>query len=175
VESDPTQSFAARIPRAIIVTVLVFGAAYGASAPSLPLTLTDPADGRPVEVRAGAPVLHLVFFATWCPPCRDELPRLNEIVTRWGDHGYRLVVVGVPARQSPQRLREFFEDQPFEGEALFDAGGSAQGRFRGDQLPFHVVLNESGEVVLRAPGLNEEVESTVERMMLEHARRAGNG
>jgi len=176
VDSDPRKPFAIPILGAVAVAVLAVGFANGApsSDPSLPLTLTDPVRDRPVELLPGAPVLHLVFFATWCPPCRDELPRLTDLVTRWGDRGYRLVVIAVPARQSTERLREYLATEAVEGEFLFDATGAAQNKFRTKQLPLHVLLDASGEVVLRAPSLDDEIESTIERIMLEHARGAGD-
>jgi thiol-disulfide isomerase/thioredoxin len=175
VVSDPRKPFAVRILGAVVVATLAMGAASGAPSPdpSLPLILTDPVDERPVELNPGAPVLHLVFFATWCPPCRDELPRLAELVTRWGDRGYRLVVIAVPTRQTAERLREFLGTGGVEGEFLFDAKGAAQNKFRTTQLPSHVILDGGGKIVLQAPGLDDEVESTIERMMLEHAREAG--
>ena len=45
-------------------------------------TLTDPTTGKPVAVEPGARALHLVFFATWCPTCVDELARLGEEIGR---------------------------------------------------------------------------------------------
>jgi thiol-disulfide isomerase/thioredoxin len=175
VDSDPRTPFVIRTLGAILVAVLLVGFANGAQSPDPPLslTLTDPVYERPVELHSGAPVLHLVFFATWCPPCRDELPRLTELVTRWGDRGYRLVVVAVPARQSTKRLREFLATEAVEGEFLYDATGAAQNKFRTTQLPTHVLLDANGEVVLKAPSLDDEIESAIERIMLQHARGTG--
>lgn len=174
-DSDPRKPFAVRIVGAVVVTILAMGAASGAPSPdpSLPLTLIDPVRERPVELNPGAPVLHLVFFATWCPPCRDELPRLAELVTRWGDRGYRLVVIAVPTRQSAERLREFLGTGAVEGEFLFDAKGAAQAKFHTKQLPSHVILDGEGKIVFQAPSLDGEIESTIEQMMLEHARGPG--
>jgi len=181
-ESDPRRRLTIPTLGLIVLAVVAFGAASGetpaepeAEAPPEPplLVLTDPVYEQRVPVYAGAPVLHLVFFATWCPPCRDELPELNELVARWGDRGYRLIVVAVPARQSPQRLREFLGTESVEGEFLFDDTGAGQNKFRTSQLPLHVLLDSNGEVVLRAPSLGSEVESTIERLMLEHARATG--
>ena len=50
--------------------------------------------------RAEAEVLHLVFFATWCPPCVQELERLADLEERWGNRGYRLVLVAVRNRHT---------------------------------------------------------------------------
>jgi len=47
-------------------------------------------------------------------------------------------------------------------------------RFRADRLPLHVLMDDGGRIALRAPSLNEEVETTIERVMREHSRRTGN-
>ena len=44
-------------------------------AAGLPVELIDPRLDRAVELQAGDAALHVVFFATWCPPCVDELER----------------------------------------------------------------------------------------------------
>ncbi len=63
------------------------------SSMTLGATLTDPVTGKPVVIQPGKGALHIVFFATWCPTCMEELPRLGEIEARWGTQGYRLVLV----------------------------------------------------------------------------------
>jgi thiol-disulfide isomerase/thioredoxin len=137
---------------------------------AFPLSLVDPRSGGVVEVRAGAPLLHLVFFATWCPPCRDELPRLLELDARWGSAGYRLVLVAVSARQSADRLREFAVSAN-GAELLFDSSGEVQKTLGATQLPTHVLIDENGTSLLRAPALGTEVESVIESVMTK--RRSG--
>jgi len=150
------------------------GATAGDGAPApFPVSLIDPRTGDAVELRPGAPLLHLVFFATWCPPCRDELPRLTELDTRWGNAGYRLVVVAVAARQSTERLREFVDSANIGGEVLFDSTGDVQKKLGATQLPTHVVVDERGTVLVRAPSLSAEVESVIESVMAERMRRSG--
>jgi thiol-disulfide isomerase/thioredoxin len=136
----------------------------------LPLVLVDAATGGPAELRPGAALLHLVFFATWCPPCREELPRLQEVDARWRDAGYRLVVIAVAARQSAGRVREFTTEHRVPGETLFDARGEAEGAFGADALPLHVLLDASGNVLRRAPRLDAELESAIHDLMTKHVR-----
>ena len=139
----------------------------------LPQSLSDPRSGEVVELRPGAPVLHVVFFATWCPPCRDELPRLTELSTRWADGGYRQVLVAVSSRQTEERLRDFIRTSGIEGEILLDTESKAQQAFGAEQLPTHVLFDARGGLVARAAELSEKIESTIERIMVEHTRRPG--
>lgn len=164
-----------RVLALMLVTICAGAAATaGDGAPAaLPLSLIDPRTGDVVELQSGAALLHLVFFATWCPPCRDELPRLTELDTRWGNGGYRLVLVAVAARQSTERLREFVDSANIGGEVLFDSSGQAQKTFGATQLPTHVVIDEHGTALVRAPSLSAEIESVIESVMMERMRRSG--
>ena len=93
----------------------------------LPVELEDPATGSRVELSAGAPALHVVLFATWCPPCVDELEELAELEARWGEHGYRLILVAVSTRHTPSKLARFAEQRRTPGRLLLDADGLLDG------------------------------------------------
>jgi thiol-disulfide isomerase/thioredoxin len=109
--------------------------------------------------------LHLVFFATWCPTCVDELVRLGELEARWGGQGYRLVIVAVRARQSADRLADFVNEQHPPGRVLFDAKGEAESVWKAERLPTHVVIDASGREVARASGLDGEVERALAELL----------
>jgi peroxiredoxin len=136
--------------------------------------LENPRTGEDVRVEPGAPVLHLVFFAIWCPPYQDELRALRDLNARWDERGYRLILVGVQNRQTAERLARFMSDNEVPGELLYDADGSVQAKLGAGQLPTHVLFDASGRELLRAGGLEEGVAETVEST-LEAAGRAGGG
>jgi thiol-disulfide isomerase/thioredoxin len=132
---------------------------------SLPVTLEDPVDGARVEVGSGAQALHVVFLATWCQPCVDELPQLVDLEARWGKRGYRLVLVAVPTRQTRDRLKKFSQEHRLPGRLLFDASGAAQRGLSVDMLPTHVVFDAGGHVVIRARSLAEGVPEAIEGLL----------
>ena len=70
-------------------------------------TLTD-LGGKPVAFSSlEGQVVVLNFWATWCPPCRREMPLLDDIQKEYGARG--LTVVGVDLEESPETVRAYIE------------------------------------------------------------------
>jgi thiol-disulfide isomerase/thioredoxin len=132
--------------------------------------LEDPSTGRTVTVEPGAPALHVVFFATWCSTCVEELPDLADLEARWKGQGYQLELVAVRTRQDVQRLKEFADEERPPGRLLFDATGQAEASWKASRLPTHVVFDAAGREVSRSSGLDEKIRSAIADLL--DARRA---
>lgn len=153
--------------RALLAIALCVAGSAAAEAPALrfPLRLQDPVQGTALEVGAGARLTHVVFFATWCPPCLAEMAKLQELETTWGKQGYRLVLVAVETRQTPERLRAFVERESPPGKVGLDADGSLQRAAGVHDLPAHLLLGPDGAVLLRTSALADGVVPEVERRL----------
>jgi len=133
----------------------------------------NPKTGERAALAPGARALHLVFFATWCPPCVEELPRLAELEARWGDEGYRLVLVAVQTRQTSARLASFLAEHEVPGETWFAVSGEAEKFWKSDHLPSHIVLDAKGQEVARAGSLTPQVTAAIEQLLGTRGPRPG--
>ncbi|MDX1668129.1 MAG: TlpA disulfide reductase family protein [Limnobacter sp.] len=94
------------------------------------------------------------FWATWCPPCVEEMPELDELYQHeLRPAGIELIGVAVDRKEN---VDEFLQSTPvnypivltgFEGTQLAKNLGNSQGG-----LPFTVVLDEEGNVLLKKAG-----------------------
>ncbi len=105
-------------------------------------TLVDP-NGRPVPLaRELKPVTLVHFWATWCPPCRPELPELVRFAREVKNPRFGVVFVAVA--DEPAAARSFF-DAP-DLNLLFDPTWDVAHRFGTDQIPeTHLLVD--GKVV----------------------------
>jgi thiol-disulfide isomerase/thioredoxin len=146
---------------ALLVGLGLAAVAAGAAGP----TLEDPRTGQAVVLAPDAQVTHLVFFATWCPPCLEELRKLAELEARWGDEGYRLVIVAVQVRHTRERLAGFIAERQPPGRVLFDAKGEAERFWKASQVPTHLLLDARGATVVRRGALDSEIEKGIASLL----------
>ncbi|HEX4823460.1 MAG TPA: TlpA disulfide reductase family protein [Candidatus Polarisedimenticolaceae bacterium] len=160
--------------RVLLGAALLAGAALAAEQPaSLPSPVpaaTDPATGEKVALDPAQGPMHVVFLATWCQPCVQELPKLFDLDDRWKADGYRLFLVAVPTRQTAARLQEFGASQPHPGRLLFDADGTVTAAFGATNIPAHFLIDRKGTIVARAGTIDAAFKAAVERVVRQEGR-----
>lgn len=91
----------------------------------------------------GKPLL-LEFWATWCPPCRESIPHLNEIHAKFQDRG--LIVVGVTDEPSAV-IRKFQKEVTMDYAVATDTGGRLNEKMGINGIPHAFLVSKSGEIV----------------------------
>ena len=152
-----------RRPQGIVLSWIAVLVVSAAALAGPPLSGVDPVSGEARTVALEGGVTHVVFFATWCPPCLAELAAVRDLEARWEPDGYRLVLVAIDQRETVVRIARFIADESPPGQILFDRGAVLQARFRIETVPGHILLDASGDELFRASSLDEGVAAAVER------------
>ena len=115
--------------------------AAGRAAPRL--ELTDLA-GEPWSLAAfkGRAVV-MNFWASWCEPCRAEMPSLELLAQRHESDG--LVVVAINYKEQVRAIRRFLEVQPVTLPILLDRDGAAAGAWTPRVFPSTVLVDRAGQ------------------------------
>ena len=99
------------------------------------------------------------FWATWCPPCREEMPAFSQLQTKYAANGIQFVGI---ALDSLDNVRDFSRQFPVTYPLLLgEATATDLARQLGDAqlaLPYTLVLSPDGEVRLRQLGRLSELE-----------------
>jgi len=95
------------------------------------------------------------FWATWCDPCREEIPEFVKTQARLGDKG--LQFVGIAIADQPDKIRRFSTDVGLNYPTLMGGYGALElSKSLGNRLaalPFSVVIDREGRVVHTQLGL----------------------
>ncbi|BCO10473.1 hypothetical protein GF1_28490 [Desulfolithobacter dissulfuricans] len=121
-----------------------------------PFTGTD-MNGRQVDLGQviGKQPIMLIFWASWCPNCKREVPRVNELQEKYGSRGMYFLGINVGFNDSPERARAFMESTGMNYPVLFDKQGTISRQYGVQGVPTIIVTDKSGRVVFKNFGVPE--------------------
>jgi peroxiredoxin len=99
----------------------------------------------------GSPVL-LNIWATWCPPCRREMPDLQELHDTFSPRGLQVVGVSIDAAGSDEAVRQFLEEYNVTYTILRDPSDRISSVFMAQGVPVTVLIDAGGTVLWRRLG-----------------------
>ncbi len=133
--------------------------------PSLALALTpgqkvslfsgQALDGRTIDMRqlVGKKPVMLVFWASWCPSCREEVPKINQLYKKYRDQGMEFIGINVGYNDSVARARAFVKKTGMAYPVIFDKRGKISKMFAVQGVPTVFVTDRNGVIRFKNYGL----------------------
>ncbi len=107
------------------------------------------------------------FWATWCVPCREEMPAIQAVYDAHKDEGF--VVMGIDERESPEEVTSYMHELDLHIPLYLDGDGKVARQYRVFGLPTSVFIGRDGvirEVVIGAMNLNS-LDANVKKMLFQ--------
>lgn len=160
---------------ACLACLLLIGASLGiAAAGAAPTTAPDyeaeRVDGTGVfvlEDMRGEVVL-LNVWATWCKPCREEMPELQNLGDEYGGQGLNVIGVSVDVGGDDARINDFAETLGVTFPLVRDPDGNVSRSFRTSGVPETILIDRAGSIAFQWKG-EMEAGSAGNRRIIEEA------
>ena len=136
-------------------------------APPLPIPLLG---GHKIDVPARhGKVLLVSFWATWCPPCRKEMPSMDRLAKMMARHPF--MVLAINAGEPEDMVERFLDEMPVSFSVGLDEDGSRAKAWKAFVYPTSYLVDKQGRIRYGVTGTMEwdapEVVEVVEQLLRE--------
>jgi peroxiredoxin len=130
----------------LFTSLLLFGTANSANiqgkAPNFTLKSNTGKNIKLSELRGQ--VILLNFWASWCGPCRQEMPLLEKLQQRYSALGF--TVLGVNVEEDSSKAKSLLKDIPVSFPILFDTQNTVSKQYKVSAMPSTVMIDRNGNM-----------------------------
>ncbi|PID72711.1 MAG: redoxin [Desulfobulbus propionicus] len=107
----------------------------------------------------------LVFWASWCPNCKTEAAKVNQIVAQYKDRGMEFIGINIGYNDSIARARSFIKKNKMAYPSVFDKSNRITRKYMVHGVPTVIVADANGIVQFRNYGVPEITEAHFKQLM----------
>ena len=135
-----------------------FAAAAGEVAPSFALPT---ANGETIALDSlRGRTVYVDFWASWCGPCRQSFPWMNEMQAKYGGRG--LAIVAINDDRKPPEAERFLAPVPASFPVVYDPAGATPASYAVRAMPSSYLIDASGKIVDVELGFRDERKGALE-------------
>jgi peroxiredoxin len=115
----------------------------------------------------GKPII-INFWASWCPPCRQEMPALQAVYEKYTGESLQILAINVTNQDNERSVEQFISSSQLTFPILFDDYGEVSDRYRVSSLPTTYFIDQNGviaDIVIGGPMPEALILSKVENIM----------
>ncbi len=147
----------------------VCAAGGDAGGPAPPFTLTALSGEQSGLAQYKGQVVMVNFWATWCGPCQQEMPLLDQMYKKYKPAGFTLI--GVNVDKDAPAVKDLLARKPVSFPVLLDPANSVSKAYHVDDMPSSVIIDRKGQIryVHRGykPGDENEYQDRIRQLIRE--------
>lgn len=110
----------------------------------------------------------LNFWATWCPPCKEEMPSMEKLHKKYDGKDFEILAVALDSKGT-EIVKPYIEKNGFTFTVLIDEKGAVSDMYRAYAVPMTFILGRDGTILDKITGaadwFSEESQAYIEEMM----------
>lgn len=115
--------------------------------------------------------VYLDFWASWCGPCKQSFPWMNEMHAKYGSRGLRIIAINVDAKASD--AERFLGGTPAKFAVAYDPKGETPKRYAVKAMPTSYLIDPKGRVTLVHAGFRENDRAALEAAFVNALNNKG--
>jgi thiol-disulfide isomerase/thioredoxin len=147
--------------------------AVGVGQPAPAFTLPREGGGTLSLADFAGKVVYVDFWASWCGPCRESFPWMNEMLSRYGDKGLQIVAVNVDAKSAD--ASRFLSEVPARFPVVFDGAGKTPALYAIKGMPTSYLVGADGRVLMVHQSFRASDRADLEARIAAQLGGAGEG
>ena len=152
---------------AIVISTAAFAADTGGPAPSFTLAALTGQQAALSQYKGQ--VVMVNFWATWCGPCQQEMPLLDQMSKKYKPAGFTLIGVNVDKEAPP--VKDLLARKPVSFPVLLDPANQVSKAYHVDEMPSTVIVDRKGQIryIHRGykPGDENEYQDRIRQLIRE--------
>lgn len=131
-------------------------------------------DGESLSLEnASGKLILLNLWATWCPPCRAEMPSMEELYSRLGEDRFTIYAVAAPdpPRESEEKIRNYIASEGYSFPVLLDHSYEVNGIYGSGSIPTSWLIDKNGQIIARLKGSIDWMQPEIFQTLEKESRR----
>ena len=104
----------------------------------------------------------IVFWATWCLPCKKEFPAVQAIKDKYEDKEIQIVTISIDSPRSLAKVKMFVRSHEYDFTYLLDPSSEVKSNLLVNEVPTTFVVNSEGKIVFKSIGYRKGDEQKIE-------------
>jgi cytochrome c biogenesis protein CcmG, thiol:disulfide interchange protein DsbE len=160
--------------RAVALLALASWQAFAASTGDVAPAVALP--GKPANIdtaKLKGKVVYVDFWASWCGPCKQSFPWMNEMHGKYAARGLEIVAINVDAKAAD--VERFLAASPAKFTVAFDPKGDTPKQFAVKAMPTSYLIDGNGKITLVHAGFREADRSALEAAIVNALEKEEKG
>lgn len=108
-------------------------------------------------------VVMLVFWATWCPVCKKEIPELKKLQAEFSGKDFEILAIDIQEKE--KIVADFVGKNDIKYTVLIDIDGTVSENYKILGIPANIIINKSGNVIYNANSLPKDPKEYIEKLL----------